>query len=172
MRICLVAAVAILAVMFGGCGRKEEGPPSVKQEQVPAPVEQGEGRASVEQEEGRVSGERNEDVVPVEQESKKANMPGCREASGDVAMATDLGHKDAETYFNRGNEKFGHYDYKGAIVDYTKAIELDPRHAGAYNNRGNAKLQLGDRVGACEDWRRAGELGNENVWDLIKNNCQ
>ena len=54
----------------------------------------------------------------------------------------------AEEYFYRENAKSDLNDYRGAILDFTKAIELNPKYEIAYYNRGIAKLQLGDKEGS------------------------
>jgi tetratricopeptide (TPR) repeat protein len=64
----------------------------------------------------------------------------------------------ALAYCNRGNAKNCLEDYKGAIVDLTKAIALDPSMAQAYSNRGLAKLGLEDDNGALADCNKAIEL--------------
>ncbi len=70
--------------------------------------------------------------------------------------------KTAEDYFNSGLIKSKKQDYKGAILDYTKAIELNPNYAEAYSNRGTAKDKLQDYRGAIQDFNKAIEL-NPNL---------
>ena len=77
----------------------------------------------------------------------------------------------ADAYTNRGNIKFKLKDYKGSIADYTKSIELISNDGSIYLNRGLAKFYNGDKNGGCLDWSKAGELGEENVYDLIKKYC-
>lgn len=51
----------------------------------------------------------------------------------------------AQEYFNRAGAKYELKDYKGAIVDYTKAIEIEPRFTSTYFNRGLLKIKLGQK---------------------------
>jgi len=64
----------------------------------------------------------------------------------------------AEDYYNSGLDKYDQQDYKGAILDYTKAIELNPKDSEAYYNRGTAKHKLQDYRGATQDYNKAIEL--------------
>ena len=58
----------------------------------------------------------------------------------------------AETYFFRGNAKFGLGLYDAAIVAYTLAIRLEPDDAKAYYNRGLAKAALKQYFAAISDY--------------------
>jgi len=62
-------------------------------------------------------------------------------------------------------------DYKGAIIDYSKAIELDQSSGNSYFERGLIKYDLNDKIGACKDWSISGELGNMKAYDLMKQYC-
>ena len=66
-------------------------------------------------------------------------------------------------YFNRGNAKAKKGDFRGAIIDYTKAIELNPSNVDAFFNRGNAKAKNGDFRGAIIDYTKAIELDPSNA---------
>ncbi len=61
----------------------------------------------------------------------------------------------AETYLDRGNDKYESGDYKGAIADYTQAIRLKPNYAEAYYKRGIAKEDLGQYLAAIADYDNA-----------------
>ena len=61
----------------------------------------------------------------------------------------------AETYLDRGNDKYESGDYKGAIADYTQAIRLKPNYAEAYYKRGIAKDDLGQYLAAIADYDTA-----------------
>jgi len=63
-----------------------------------------------------------------------------------------------EEYIKKGITKYNLQDYRGAIVDYTKAIELYPDYAMAYCGRGLAKYNLQDYRGAIADYTKAIEL--------------
>ena len=61
----------------------------------------------------------------------------------------------AETYFLRGNAKYGLGLYDAAIVAYTLAILLEPDDAAAYYNRGLAKYNLDQYFAAIADYDMA-----------------
>tara|TARA_R110002020_G_scaffold108015_3_gene250616 strand:+ start:2154 stop:2657 length:504 start_codon:yes stop_codon:yes gene_type:complete len=63
-----------------------------------------------------------------------------------------------EDFRKSANKKFENSDYKGAIVDYTKAIELDPNMAVLYFNRAISREELKDYQGAVYDYSQAIEL--------------
>ena len=66
--------------------------------------------------------------------------------------------KDAEKYWNSGNEYLLRDDYKGAIADFTKAIEINPEFTQAYLNRGVAYAFLQDYQAAIADYTKAIEI--------------
>lgn len=68
----------------------------------------------------------------------------------------------AEEYIKSGNTKKSLKDYKGAIVDYTKALELDPLSSRAYALRSWVKVTLGDYRGAIIDDNTAIEIDSKN----------
>ena len=74
----------------------------------------------------------------------------------------------AAEYLDRGCDKDGKKDLKGAIEDYTKAIELNPNYAEAYANRGCAKEELGDKEGALADWKKAADLGDIQAANWVR----
>ncbi len=78
----------------------------------------------------------------------------------------------AEEYFDKGLAKYNLGDYRGALQDFNKAIELDPNDANAYYNRSSAKIRLGQKDSGCLDLSKAGELGDMQVYDVIKKYCQ
>lgn len=47
-------------------------------------------------------------------------------------------------YNRRGYTKDTSGDYRGALLDYTKAIEIDPNDEDSYYNSGNTKNNLED----------------------------
>jgi tetratricopeptide (TPR) repeat protein len=71
-------------------------------------------------------------------------------------------------YFFEGNYKYDLEDYRGAILNYSKAIEINPNYADAYNFRGRAKGQLQDYRGAIADHSKAIEI-NPNYADAYQN---
>ena len=50
----------------------------------------------------------------------------------------------ADEFYETGMAKAKVNDYKGAIVDFTKALEINPKDEFAYFNRGLSKYYLGD----------------------------
>ncbi len=64
----------------------------------------------------------------------------------------------AEQYNSKGVAKEKLEDYRGAILDYTKAIEVNPKFAEAYCNRGVVKFYLKDFRGAILDYNKAIEV--------------
>ena len=69
------------------------------------------------------------------------------------------------------NSKANLEDYRGAILDYTKAIKLNPNDSDAYHNRGISKLSLSQNNSACLDFSKALELGDNDAYRLIKKYC-
>lgn len=65
---------------------------------------------------------------------------------------------DGDYYFNNGMNKSKTGDYKGALVDFTKAMALDPNNGGFYYNRGRCKLLKGDNTGGNADLKVAQKL--------------
>ena len=75
-----------------------------------------------------------------------------------------LNPQDAQAYASRGNAKSGLEDYRGAILDFSKAIELEP-NGRYYYYRGLAKSNLNDFAGAILDFDKAVE---QNARALLK----
>jgi len=63
-------------------------------------------------------------------------------------------------------------DFRGAILDYTKAIEIIPNFSEAYFCRGMTKIALNRKEDGCLDLRKAGELGDAVAYEYIKKYCQ
>lgn len=72
-------------------------------------------------------------------------------------------------------------DLKGVIEDYKNAVDYcsleDKYEDDNYNKKrllmilANLKFQNGDKIGACKCWSEAGELGKEEAYHYIRNNC-
>jgi len=77
-----------------------------------------------------------------------------------------------ETFKNDGYDKFELKDYRGAILDFTKAIELNPSYSGVFYGRGNAKIKLEDKDAGCLDLSKAAELGEAEAYNAIKDLCK
>ncbi|HSP88013.1 MAG TPA: tetratricopeptide repeat protein [Ignavibacteriaceae bacterium] len=57
----------------------------------------------------------------------------------------------APEYVVKGNNKMLLGDFKGAILEYTKAIMIDPQFPYSYTSRGAAKMELHDYEGVIND---------------------
>ncbi len=86
-------------------------------------------------------------------------------------VITGFSDVEAIDFNRRGDAKYNIEDYKGAIADYTKVILLDPKNGQAYLWRGNAKIAIKDKAGACKDFSKAGELGVDEAYKAINENC-
>jgi tetratricopeptide (TPR) repeat protein len=64
----------------------------------------------------------------------------------------------ASDYLVKGNNKMQLGDFKGAILEFTKAIIIDPQFPHSYTNRGAAKLEIHDYEGVVEDCLQALKL--------------
>jgi tetratricopeptide (TPR) repeat protein len=61
----------------------------------------------------------------------------------------------SESYFQKGEQRYGKDDFQGAIDNYTQTIRLNPNFAFAYNNRGLCRFELKDFQGAIADYTQA-----------------
>ncbi len=61
----------------------------------------------------------------------------------------------APEYVVKGNNKMLLGDFKGAILEYTKAIMIDPQFPYSYTSRGAAKMELHDYEGVIHDCMQA-----------------
>ena len=66
-------------------------------------------------------------------------------------------------FFRKGNEKFKHQDYYGAIKDFTQAIQLDKSRDDLYYARGTARIKTKDYLNAIDDFSKAIELNPNNA---------
>lgn len=83
-----------------------------------------------------------------------------------------ISYSQSNSYFvNQGNAKIEKLDFNGAIVDYTKAIELEPKDCKAYYKRGISHISLNNKNKGCLDLSKAGELGCEEAYKSIQENC-
>ncbi len=103
--------------------------------------------------------------------NSKRGLGDTRGAMQDYNKATELNPNFADAYINTGNTKLVYGDFLGAIQNYNKAIVLKPDYAYVYRDRGRCKYDLGDTNGACLDWSKAGELGDIDIYGLIKKHC-
>ncbi|HTB30391.1 MAG TPA: tetratricopeptide repeat protein, partial [Bacteroidia bacterium] len=65
-------------------------------------------------------------------------------------------------YQERGLVRCRHGDFKGALLDFSKAIELEPLFVEAYANRGIANANLGNFNDAIWDFNKAIILDDAN----------
>lgn len=63
-----------------------------------------------------------------------------------------------EGYFMRGVIKYNLHDYRGAILDFSKAIETNPFNPDASFNRGLCKQMIGNVDGALQDFNKTIEI--------------
>ena len=63
-----------------------------------------------------------------------------------------------EIAFKKGIVKYNSKDYKGAIVDFSKAATLNPKMVGAFFHRAKCKQFLEDYKGAVEDYTKVIKL--------------
>ena len=72
----------------------------------------------------------------------------------------------------RGWAKEALSDFKGALIDYTKATSTNPNDDDAYYNIGLIQFnQLKDKKRACNAWSKAGELGSKDAYKMIEKYC-
>jgi Tfp pilus assembly protein PilF len=57
----------------------------------------------------------------------------------------------AKTYYNLGQNMLSAKDYRGAILQFTKAIEINPKYDLAFYGRALAKKEIGDINGYIND---------------------
>jgi tetratricopeptide (TPR) repeat protein len=61
----------------------------------------------------------------------------------------------AEVCYKKGNEKLEANDYRGSIVEYSKAVNIEPNYINAYFNRGYARIMMADNKNAISDFNIA-----------------
>lgn len=113
----------------------------------------------------------NNDFTYSSRANAKLKLFDYKGAMLDYNKSIDINPEAPNVYYYRGNLKIDLEDYRGAIEDFSKAINIKPNQSVFYFVRGNAKHNLGLKDSSCLDWSKAGELGYENVYDLIKEYC-
>jgi tetratricopeptide (TPR) repeat protein len=73
---------------------------------------------------------------------------------------------------NRGRIYINLKQYEKSLKDLNTAVDLNPENAVAYYYRGTVKFLTDNKIEACLDWEKAKELGNQDVQDLIIQNCK
>jgi len=98
--------------------------------------------------------------------------------SGLILSVPQEAKADIVVYLKRANRKSSMGDFKGAIVDFTKAINMNPKNSGllslAYEGRALNKLSLNgisDKKGICFDLRQASSLGSQSATSTFYELC-
>ena len=65
---------------------------------------------------------------------------------------------DSDTLLRIGLEKSNSGDYRGALIEFSRAIEVEPNNASAFHYRGVAKARFGDFEASIIDYNEAIEL--------------
>jgi tetratricopeptide (TPR) repeat protein len=73
-------------------------------------------------------------------------------------MALGSFKKNAPDYIVNGNNKMLLGDYKGAILEFTKAVMVDPGLPHSFTSRAAAKMELHDYEGVISDCLQAMRL--------------
>lgn len=73
----------------------------------------------------------------------------------------------AKELFNEGEKKKRASNYKGAIVDYTKAVTTDPTFINAYLQRGWCFQMLEDYRSAIYDYSEVIKIKNDHIWAYL-----
>lgn len=93
------------------------------------------------------------------------------ESIQDFDTSIEYDPQQDNAYFNRAGAKTFLKDYLGALKDLNKAIEINPSKSEYYKIRGINKIMLGDKYAGCSDLSKAAELGDESVYNLMKQFC-
>ncbi|NQY67912.1 MAG: hypothetical protein HRT72_09360, partial [Flavobacteriales bacterium] len=75
-------------------------------------------------------------------------------------------------YFNRSYLKSLAGDFNGAVFDLVKVIRLKPHFAEAHFNKGLINLYQNKLTSGCVDLSKAGELGLDEVYNIILRYCR
>ena len=65
---------------------------------------------------------------------------------------------DSDTLLRIGLEKSNSGDYRGALIEFSRAIEVEPNNASAFHYRGVAKARFGDFEASIIDYNEAIKL--------------
>lgn len=84
--------------------------------------------------------------------------------------ALSLNTKNVKAYNGRGIVHHELKDYSSAVNDYTNAIAIQPNNLGIIINRGVSYSHLGDYKNATKDARKACELGDCELFGMLKQN--
>lgn len=106
--------------------------------------------------------------------NSKLYLGDNRGAILDYDIAINLNPKfqyNYNLYYYRGFAKVNIKDYQGALLDLNKYIDKNKEDDSGYIQRGIINLNLNEKEKACLDFSRAGELGNNEAYILIRENC-
>ena len=101
----------------------------------------------------------------------KFKLNDYRGAIDDCNKSLEIDSLNSNAFFYRGLTLSYQGKITEAIRDYDKTIKLSPDFARAYYNRGLLYIQLNQKEKGCLDFSKAGELGEEDAYTAIKNNC-
>jgi tetratricopeptide (TPR) repeat protein len=112
----------------------------------------------------------------VNQGQEKANTNNWTDAITDYNNAIVSFPKNTLAYYYRATARYNLKDYRGAIMDYSKAIYLDGSNntaagSGSYYGRGMCYYSLGMKDKACIDLIKANDLGFQDASNAIQNYC-
>jgi len=61
--------------------------------------------------------------------------------------------------------------HQDALNIFNKVLSTNPSSGDGYYLRGITRINLRDKIGGCQDLSKAGELGIEDAYRIIKENC-
>lgn len=94
------------------------------------------------------------------------------EAEADYSTYIEMNPYNFYIYQKRADVRVSMKNMEGALSDLNALIELKPENATAYYNRGMLEIKLDKKDAACRDFKKSGELGNTEVSEVVKKNCQ
>ncbi len=90
----------------------------------------------------------------------------------DYSKALELNQDYISALVNRGITELQINQFDKAKVDFEKCIKLDPKTGELRRFLGLAELKLNNMSKACENFEKALQLGDQDVYQLIKENCE
>ena len=107
---------------------------------------------------------------------EKADNGNWNDAVNTYTSALQQDPKNADAYHNRAIARFNLKDYRGALMDYSKAINVGTSIGAdcvgaAYYGRGQCYYALGMKDKACLDFVKSSELGNSDGTGAVQNFC-
>lgn len=80
--------------------------------------------------------------------------------------------KEADNYFNKGNNLILNEKYEKASKQFIKCIEIDSIYIDAYYNLAICFQKLGNKNLACETWSKLKFMGQKQGEYLLDENCR